>query len=253
MISITLNIQRKHYQDDAVVIANLTGEVSAGKITAIVGPSGCGKSTLLNMIAGLETSQTGDIRFSSRHVTQPKVGYIFQTPRLMPWLTVRENLALVSENDNPSINATLDAMGMLDKQSAYPAALSGGMQKRVSIARAFVYNPDLLLLDEPFTSLDAPTAHQLRLQLLTLWAQHQSTMVFVTHDLREAISLADEVWFLSRSPTSVIHSLPIEQSIGRLIASPKGRSTIDTLTERLLHEHPHLLSGVIGQTQTKSR
>ncbi|MDD1796244.1 ABC transporter ATP-binding protein [Enterovibrio sp. ZSDZ42] len=251
MISITLNIQSKQYHDDALVIRHLTGEIKSGKITAIVGPSGCGKSTLLNMIAGLEPSHAHDIQFSSTNANKPKVGYIFQTPRLMPWLTAKENLALVCGKDNPAIKATLDAMGILDKQDAYPAELSGGMQKRVSIARAFVYNPDLLLLDEPFTSLDAPTADQLRRQLLALWAKNQSTMVFVTHDLREAISLADEIWFLSRSPTSVIHSLHIDQPIERFITSPHGRVQIDTITESLLHQHPHLLSGLTSQTHDK--
>ncbi|OEE66310.1 ABC transporter [Enterovibrio norvegicus FF-33] len=251
MISIALNIQSKRYKQDELVIADLNGNIKAGKITAIVGPSGCGKSTLLNMIAGLETSQPDEISFSNLQSAQPRVGYIFQAPRLMPWLTAKENLALVCGKDNPAISETLDAMGILDKQNAYPAELSGGMQKRVSIARAFVYNPDLLLLDEPFTSLDAPTADQLRQQLLAMWGRHQSTMVFVTHDLREAISLADEIWFLSRSPTTVIHTLPITQPPARLLADKQGRQQIDHVTTKLMDEHPNLLSGLTGSTPSQ--
>ncbi|MDD1781112.1 ABC transporter ATP-binding protein [Enterovibrio sp. ZSDZ35] len=245
MISIALNINHKAYPCGAEVIKGLVGHVQPGKITAIIGPSGCGKSTLLNMIAGLEHAIEGDIRFENQDSETPRIGYIFQTPRLMPWLTTEENLALICGKNNPNIKDTLEAMGMLDKRHSYPAELSGGMQRRVSIARAFVYNPDLLLLDEPFTSLDAPTANQLRQQLLALWQRQQSTMVFVTHDIREAVMLADEIWFMSRSPTSIIHTVNIVQPPERLLNSGDGVIKAENLITTLLSRHPDLLSGTI--------
>ncbi|KXF82278.1 ABC transporter ATP-binding protein [Enterovibrio coralii] len=246
MTGITLNIQSKHYRSDSTVIGQLSGTIAEGKITAIIGPSGCGKSTLLNMIAGLETANKGEISFSNTRSETPKIGYIFQTPRLMPWLTTKENLELIGGKGNPTIRETLASMGILDKLDDYPSQLSGGIQRRVSIARAFVYQPDLLLLDEPFTSLDAPTADQLREQLIALWQRQQSTMVFVTHDLHEALSLADEIWFLSRSPATCIHKLFVSQPPARLLAA-EHRQTINELTANLLEAHPDILRGKAGQ------
>ncbi|CZF85855.1 ABC transporter ATP-binding protein [Grimontia marina] len=243
MISITLNIEGKRFGSEAPVLSTLKARVKPGRITAIVGPSGCGKSTLLNMIAGLESSGKGEIIFSGVSGDEPKVGYIFQTPRLMPWLTAKENLELICGTDNPAIQETLDAMGIIDKLDTYPSQLSGGMQRRVSIARAFVYHPDLLLLDEPFTSLDVPTAELLRKQLIDLWQHQQSTMMFVTHDLREAVSLADEVWFLSRPPTTVIHRMEIDQPSGRWLGRDDGRKRIDDVVANLFSVHPQILSG----------
>ncbi|MDF2184777.1 ABC transporter ATP-binding protein [Grimontia hollisae] len=247
MISIALNIENKRFASEDPVLQAFRGEIKPGKITAIVGPSGCGKSTLLNMIAGLEISRQGEVQFSGIPGEHPRVGYIFQTPRLMPWLTTKENLELICGKDNPAIKDTLAAMGILDKQDAYPSQLSGGMQRRVSIARAFVYDPDLLLLDEPFTSLDAPTADQLRQQLIALWQRQQSTMLFVTHDLREAISLADEIWFLGRPPTCIIHTLSLSQPPQRLLGDRHGRQTIEDITSALLDTHPEILSGFVHQ------
>ncbi|CZF80610.1 Aliphatic sulfonates import ATP-binding protein SsuB [Grimontia celer] len=244
MISITLNIEEKSYGSETPVLGSLRGQFKLGKITAIVGPSGCGKSTLLNMIAGLESSQKGEVGFSETSEIKPRVGYIFQSPRLMPWLTAKENLELIAGKSNPAIQETLSAMGILDKLDSYPSQLSGGMQRRVSIARAFVYQPELLLLDEPFTSLDAPTADQLRQQLIALWQRQQSTMVFVTHDLREAISMADEIWFLSRPPTTVIHTLSINQPPKRLLGDIQRMQEIDRIASSLLQQHPKLLSGI---------
>lgn len=229
-----------------MVIGEIRETIEAGKITAVIGPSGCGKSTLLNMIAGLECSASGDVIFEASSLPEPNpsIGYVFQTPRLMPWLTVLENMELVCGKGNPNINSTLDAMDILDKRDAFPSQLSGGMQRRVSVARAFVYQPGLMLLDEPFTSLDAPTADQLRHLLLKMWYQQQTTMVFVTHDLREAISLADEIWFLSRSPAKVIHKIGIDQPPARFLGDSAGRQQIDEIAGKLLELHPNLLSGV---------
>ncbi len=246
MISVSLDIHGKQYGKGASVLGEIRETVMAGKITAMIGPSGCGKSTLLNMVAGLESSKGGEIQFGCNGNMSPRIGYIFQTPRLMPWLTVMENMELICGKGNPNITGVLDAMGVLDKQGAFPAQLSGGMQRRVSVARAFVYQPGLLLLDEPFTSLDAPTADQLRHLLLNIWHQQQTTMVFVTHDLREAISLADEIWFLSYSPAKVIHKLSIDQPPARLLGEENGRQRIDEIAGSLLEQYPRILSGAIN-------
>lgn len=230
------------------MISELHGKIKAGKITAIIGPSGCGKSTLLNMIAGLETARHREIRFSDdESENRPRIGYIFQTPRLMPWLTTRENLELIGGKGNPAITDLLDAMGILDKQNTYCRPFRRDAAQGQHCA-GICLSADLLLLDEPFTSLDAPTADQLRQLLLAQWCQQQSTMVFVTHDLREAISLADEIWFLSRSPTSVVHTLAVDQPTERLISSNDGRETINEIASALLVKHPNLLSGETSKT-----
>ncbi|MCG8017324.1 MAG: ABC transporter ATP-binding protein [Candidatus Thiodiazotropha sp. 'RUGA'] len=190
------------------VLTDIEINLNEGEFVALVGPSGCGKSTLLQIIAGLDREFEGTIRWqngTNQHLE--KLGYVFQNPRLLPWLTLYDNIALVLDNPaakQTQITALLEATGLSAFTSYHPAQLSIGMQRRAALARAFVIEPSLLIMDEPFVSLDRPTAVQLRALLLDILAVRRTTVIFVTHDLYEATQLADRILFLSTSPANVI-------------------------------------------------
>ena len=240
MSDIQINIINKTYPaieqaESHTAIADLNLSLKSGEFICLVGPSGCGKTTLLNIIADLDHDYQGSIGLSQQS-SRPKIGYIFQNPRLLPWRTVRENIELVVEDPLSThiIDALLEEMQLTPSQHVYPARLSLGMSRRVSITRAFAVDPDLLLMDEPFVSLDAPTARQVRALLLSLWQQRPHTVLFVTHDLREAIALADRLIFLSASPMSVISeiSVPIPR------ADRHDEAAIETFRQQLLNDYP---------------
>ncbi len=210
MSDIQISITNKSYRGQAPVIDNLKLSLKSGEFVCLLGKSGCGKTTLLNCLAGLDTAYSGDIMLGEQH-TRPKIGYVFQNPRLLPWRTVRENIELVLDGMQAPdvIDALLDAMQLTQAQHVYPERLSLGMSRRIAIIRAFAVNPDILLMDEPFVSLDAPTARQVRELLLKLWQERPHTVLFVTHDLREAIALADRLVFLSASPMRVVSEIAV--------------------------------------------
>lgn len=241
MTDVHINIKNKTYRladsSQHQAINNFELSLLSNKFTCLIGPSGCGKSTLLNIIANLDTEYQGNIAFGQQH-EQASIGYIFQNPRLLPWRTVRENieLALTSKSSINLVDSLLESMQLLDKQDTYPAHLSLGMSRRVSLIRAFAINPDILLMDEPFVSLDAPTARQVRSLLVNLWQQRPHTILFVTHDLREAITLADNIVFLSPSPMSVINN--IEINIPR--NKRQDESEIECFRQQLLVEYPEI-------------
>jgi NitT/TauT family transport system ATP-binding protein len=248
LIELNVAIKNKHYANNNVnrnntVLAQVDFSVERGEFVAIIGPSGCGKTTLLNMISGIEKCDGHLITYDKNDEKKQepyRVGYIFQQPRLMPWLTVRENIALVLQsNQYDQIELLLTQVGLAGKGEYFPRQLSGGMQRRVSIARAFAINPHLLLLDEPFNSLDAPTANRLRQLLIDLCKQRGTTVVFVTHDLQEAIYLADRIIFLSDSPCTIIHESIID------LPKPRTESGIAELAfqAKLMREFPLLLAG----------
>jgi len=246
--NIEINIRRKAYQattggEDRVAIANLELSVGNREFLCIVGPSGCGKTTLLNIIAGLDKNVLGSVDLgSSQTERNTRISYMFQTPRLLPWLTVLENVQVVldeaPENEGKA-EALLKRMDLADSINEFPNRLSGGMQRRVALARAFATEPQLLLLDEPFVSLDVPVGNLLRQLLLDLWQQSPTTIIFVTHDLRESIFLADRIAFLSRGPSRVILDAPISIPRPRHIDDPK----IDEFRKDLLSQHQSLLHG----------
>jgi NitT/TauT family transport system ATP-binding protein len=191
-----------------LVIENLTLDVAANVFVALFGPSGCGKSTLLNLVAGLDPDFRGEVT-----LPQPaRIGYVFQEPRLLPWLTVEDNLRLVLGDDPESdfkIASWLAEMGLADVRMVFPTRLSLGMARRVALARAFIIEPTLLLMDEPFVSLDEPTAERLRRLLLETLRTHPATVLFVTHNLREAITLADRIALLTPAPTRVLREVEV--------------------------------------------
>jgi ABC-type nitrate/sulfonate/bicarbonate transport system ATPase subunit len=191
---------------EKTVVEGFALDVPALSFTALFGPSGCGKTTALNLLAGLDRDFEGKI-------TRPapgRIAYVFQEPRLLPWRTVEDNLRLVlDEPDEAAIEAWLRAMELADVRKVFPTRLSLGMARRVALARAFVIRPTLLLMDEPFVSLDEPTAQRLRLLLIETLRQHPATVVFVTHNLREAIMLASRIALLSPAPTRVMREIEV--------------------------------------------
>ena len=223
-----------------VALAGLSLRIAAGEFVALVGPSGCGKTTFLNIVAGLDRNYDGELRLAPRPDGQPaRVGYVFQEPRLLPWRTVYENIALVlpPQGTGAVITDMLSAVGLAGAQDLYPPQLSGGMSRRVSIARAFAIQPDLLLMDEPFVSLDHDTVEQLRELLLKLWQVRPTTVLFVTHDLREALVLADRLVLLSSTPGHVVADLPVSLARSRRHSSAE----IEPLREQILRQHRELI------------
>jgi ABC-type nitrate/sulfonate/bicarbonate transport system ATPase subunit len=239
---IVIDIKSKMYPAKSraghhLAIANLQLSLLSGEFVCLVGPSGCGKTTLLNIIADLDHDYVGSISFN-QHQTHSKIGYVFQNPRLLPWRTVRENIDLAIEDNSSSenVDALLEVMQLTQFQHVYPERLSLGMGRRVAIIRAFAINPDVLLMDEPFVSLDAPTARQARSLLISLWQQRPHTVLFVTHDLREAITLADRIVFLAAAPMKVIAEMAVP--ISR--KNRDNEKTIEEFRQQLLHEYPEL-------------
>lgn len=202
-----------------VAVEQTSLEISAGEFICILGPSGCGKSTLMNCIAGFVRPSYGKVSIDDRPVSKPgpECGMVFQQPSLFPWKTVKDNVAfgpLMSghgKSDADSTARTLLAMvGLSAYEKRYPATLSGGMKQRVGIARALANYPSVLLMDEPFGALDAQTRSMMQTSLLKIWREFKTTVVFVTHDIDEAIFLADRVLVMSASPGRIIADIKIE-------------------------------------------
>jgi NitT/TauT family transport system ATP-binding protein len=185
------------------ILGQLRFDLAAREILAVTGPSGCGKTTLLNLIDGLGPAAPGAITWQG--VQRPRIGHVFQEPRLLPWRTVRQNLALVAgPGEAGRIDALLEELGLGAVGQFYPGQISLGMARRSAIARAFAVTPDLLLLDEPFVSLDEVLAARGRDLLLHTWQRHPTAIILVTHDLVEAASLADRVLLLGGAPTEML-------------------------------------------------
>jgi NitT/TauT family transport system ATP-binding protein len=205
------------------VVDQVTLETEENEFTCIVGPSGCGKSTLLNLVSGLSAVDEGRVEFRGRAVTSvnKEIGYITQDSNLLPWCTVLENIELPLSirkiGATPAKRRELAVgwiaqVGLEGFESHYPHQLSGGMQKRVSIARTLVYDPEVILMDEPFGPLDAITKMTLQNLLLKLWQERRKTIIFVTHDLTEAILLGDRVVIMTRRPGTIKAVLPVEMT-----------------------------------------
>lgn len=256
---LSIEIERKTFIDRGgkahVALADFRLQVADGEFVCLLGPSGCGKSTLLNLVGGLDTELEGRIVLggSAARAGGPAgearagIGFMFQEARLMPWLSVLDNVLLVAGDDAHAparARALLRAMELGEVLDAWPGHLSGGMQRRVALARAFVIEPQLLLLDEPFVSLDAPTADRLRTMLMQLRERRRATVLFVTHDLREALALGDRVCFLSAAPARVLFEVNVELPRPRLPAD----AAVGELQQALLARHPELLAGFVQET-----
>jgi NitT/TauT family transport system ATP-binding protein len=190
--------------------------IEPGEFVCILGPSGCGKSTLLNTVAGYVTPHSGEVRVDGELITGPGPdrGMVFQQYSLFPWKTVKENVAfgpkIAGKAADSVANTFLDMVGLTRFANRYPSELSGGMQQRVGIARALANYPRVLLMDEPFGALDAQTRVMMQENLLKIWNEFGTTVIFVTHDVDEAIFLADRVLIMSASPGRIIADLTVE-------------------------------------------
>lgn len=197
-------------------LQNINLELSSHEFVAIIGPSGCGKSTLLKIVAGLDTAYEGSVYLDDVSVTKPGIdkGFIFQEHRLFPWLTVEKNivadLSLKKEEVRRAVNNVIKLVKLNGFEQAYPKQLSGGMSQRVAIARALIRNPKVLLLDEPFGALDAFTRNHLQEALLDIWRANKTTMLLVTHDIDEAIFLANRIVVMQATPGRVKKIVPID-------------------------------------------
>jgi NitT/TauT family transport system ATP-binding protein len=193
-------------------LEDVSFSVSEGEFCCVVGPSGCGKTTLLRAIAGLDDPDSGSVRVGGNPVTDPGLdrGMVFQEYALFPWRTVRGNIrfgldrpACECADCEARVRELVELVGLEDFEDAYPKELSGGMKQRVGIARALAVDPEILLMDEPFGSVDARTRDRLHAELLDIWAQTEQTIVFVTHDIDEAVTLADRVVVMDADPGTV--------------------------------------------------
>jgi NitT/TauT family transport system ATP-binding protein len=199
-------------------VAGVSLQAARGEFLCIVGPSGCGKTTLLKLLAGLELPDEGRVLLHGEPLRGPRreIGFVFQKANLMPWRTVADNVRLPldiqhaasDQADRRAVEA-LDLVGLAEFARNYPRELSGGMEQRVAIARALVHKPEILLLDEPFGALDALTRERMNQELLRVWEVSRTTVVMVTHDIREAVFLADRVLVLSQRPGRVAAEVPI--------------------------------------------
>jgi sulfonate transport system ATP-binding protein len=230
----TLSISRlaKQFTIDTGTVQALTDinlRVEPGEFISIVGASGCGKSTLLRIIVGLDSESSGEVLLGDQPIRKPGVerGMVFQEARLLPWLTVSDNIAFgcrsetVSAERSRLVREHIELVGLVGFEKAYPHQLSGGMQQRVSIARALVNRPKVLLLDEPFGALDALTRINMQQEVLRIWEVEKTTMILVTHDIDEAIYLGDRVVVMSNRPGTIKKIVPVS------LPRPRDRSDYD--------------------------
>ena len=207
---------------DVLALNSVSFDVPPRKITTVVGPSGCGKTTLLRLASGLLTASGGAVHFNGLAVNglNTKVGYVTQDSNLFPWLTALGNVefplavrGVPAAERREKATHWLRLVGLEGFENAYPAQLSGGMQRRVSIVRTLIYEPSVVLLDEPFGALDAQTRMGLHHELLELWREKKTTMLFITHDLVEAITLSDRIVVMTRRPGRVkeIYDVPLSR------------------------------------------
>lgn len=220
-ILVAENLTKQFGGGDLPVTAleGLTFSVPRGAFVVLVGPSGGGKTTLLRLLAGLDQPTRGRVLLDGAPVQHPqrRIGVVFQQANLMPWRSVRANITLPLElahhpaaEQHSRADNLIAQVGLTGFGDAYPAELSGGMAQRVAIARALITRPDILLLDEPFAALDALTRERLSLDMLRVWADRQQTILMVTHNISEAVLLADEVLVLSSRPGRIVARVPVE-------------------------------------------
>jgi sulfonate transport system ATP-binding protein len=223
----------KTYPNGTVALEGLSLSVDAGEIVVVIGGSGCGKSTLLRLLSGLDHATRGTVGVDGETITQPHpaVGIVFQEPRLLPWLTVADNVGfglaeLPAAERQRRVAEALSRVGLAGYAGRWPRELSGGQGQRVAIARALVARPAVLLLDEPFSGLDAFTREELQDHLLDLWADHRPTMVLVTHDIEEALVLASRIVVMRPNPGRVAQIFDIG------LARPRDRLSADFESEK---------------------
>jgi NitT/TauT family transport system ATP-binding protein len=233
-----------------VALQDIDLTVAEREFVAILGPSGCGKSTLLNMVAGFDLPTQGSVKVAQEEITAPAPsrGVVFQEPALFPWLTVMDNVVFGPKtvgqraaDYRPRAAQIIEQIGLSGFEASYPAELSGGMRQRVGIARVLIMEPKVLLMDEPFGSLDAQTRTLMQELLLSLWERHQQTVLFITHDIEEAVLLADRVCVMTARPGRIKKSIEVRMPRPRSIESTTSpefnalrREVLDLIREESL-------------------
>jgi NitT/TauT family transport system ATP-binding protein len=238
----------KRDADPVTAITDISVEIEGNVFVSVVGPSGCGKSTLLNILSDVETPTSGSVTVTEGD-RAARLGYVFQDARLLPWRTVMENMMYVRDDEGSEAQAAathyLDMVGLGHTHDMFPGQLSGGMQQRVGIARAFSVEPDLLLMDEPFSHLDAITARSLRDHLQVLWAATRKTVLFVTHDVVEAVQLSDRIIVLAPGGT-VFDDISIDLEHPRRVTDPKVATLQAEILARFEEMHPEPAAADLG-------
>lgn len=233
----------KVYPNGTAALQEFNLSVADGEAVAIVGGSGCGKSTLLRLIAGLDQPTTGDVKVDGERISQPHpaVGLVFQEPRLLPWLTVGDNVGfgldgVPAAERRARVAAALASVGLSEQAGKWPREMSGGMAQRVALARALVTGPSVLLLDEPFSALDALTRSALQDHLVRLWETSRPTLVLVTHDIEEALVVAERVIVLRPRPGRIDAAIQVG------LPYPRDRDAKD------FEQHKHELRGALHRS-----
>ena len=212
----------KNYKPEFIAVENVTLDIRQGEFVSIVGPSGCGKSTLLDLIAGLTKPSSGQILLSGKQITQPGLdrGIVFQQYALYSWLNALENIefgleakGVAKKERREKAEYYLKLVGLSGFEKHYPNELSGGMKQRVAIARSLAYEPEILLMDEPFAALDAQTRETLQGELINIWKSSKKTIVFITHSIDEAIYLSQRVAIMTSRPGRIKEVIEIPQSL----------------------------------------
>lgn len=254
-VSKIFNIRRNSKENkDFAALKNVSLNVRSGEFLTIVGPSGCGKSTLLDIIAGLVHANSGEIYIDNNRITGPALdrGIVMQGYALFPWRTIRHNVEFgleikgVPKNERKKISEEyLNLVGLQGFEDRYPYELSGGMKQRVAIARALAYDPEVLLMDEPFAAVDSQTREILQDELLRIWEKTSKTIIFVTHSIEEAVGLADRVAVMSANPGSIREivdvNLPRPRRIGDVRSSADFNWIYHRIWELLHNEQTQVL------------
>ena len=226
----------KRHGQPIAVLENVNAEVATGEFVCIVGPSGCGKSTLLNIIGGFVRATSGDVMVEGEPVDgpDPRRIFVFQENGVFPWLNVWENIGFgvrgkKEEERRRIVRHYTEMVSLTGFENAYPRELSGGMRQRVEIARALAANPDIIYMDEPFGALDFITRLKMRADLTRIWQSEKKTILFVTHDIEEAVQLADRVVVMSQRPATVKEVIPVGLPRPRDLDSPGYLETRDRI------------------------
>lgn len=244
--------QTRHQKIYAVKDANI--EIKEGEFVSLIGPSGCGKSTIIRMIDDIIKPTSGKIYVDGNEITSykripkeinRKMGFIFQLPNLFPWLTVRENVRFplkiykIKDADAEAyIDELLEMAGLTPYQDAYPAEISGGVMQRIGVIRAMVHRPEILLMDEPFGALDAMTRERLDMEILDIWKKMGITVIFITHNVEEAVLLSDRVYVMGTNPGRIVKEITLELDRPRTLEMLTDRKFLDycaELTEYIGH------------------